>query len=67
MKHRFAHAWIVVAVTFLALLVSAGLRATPGVLMVPLEASFGWDRTTISFAAGVFLYGLVGPFAAASS
>jgi predicted MFS family arabinose efflux permease len=34
---------------------------------VPLEASFGWDRTTISFAAavGIFLYGLVGPFAAA--
>jgi MFS family permease len=61
------HIFAVVAVTFLALLVSAGLRATPGVLMLPLQFSFGWDRATISFAAavGIFLYGLVGPFAAA--
>ncbi|MFO1265475.1 MAG: MFS transporter [Rubrivivax sp.] len=63
--HR--HILLVVAVTFIALLVSAGLRATPGVLMVPLQLGFGWDRATISFAAavGIFLYGLVGPFAAA--
>jgi MFS family permease len=61
------HILLVVAVTFFALLVAAGLRATPGVLMVPLELNFGWDRATISFAAavGIFLYGLVGPFAAA--
>lgn len=67
MKRRDMHVWIVVALTFLALLVSAGLRSTPAVLMVPLEASFGWDRATISLAAaiGIFLYGLVGPFAAA--
>lgn len=61
------HILLVVAVTFVALLISAGLRATPGVLMVPLQLNFGWDRATISFAAavGIFLYGLVGPFAAA--
>ena len=60
-------AWVVVAVTFLALLVSAGLRSAPGVLMLPLEADFGWQRATISSVAavGIFLYGLVGPFAAA--
>jgi MFS family permease len=60
-------AWTVAGVTFLALLVSAGLRSTPAVLMAPLQADFGWDRATISFAAavGIFLYGLVGPFAAA--
>ncbi len=53
--------------TFLALLISAGLRSAPGVMMVPLELHFGWDRATISFSAavGIFLYGLVGPFAAA--
>ncbi len=64
---RRAIAPMVVAVTFVALLVSAGLRATPGVLMMPLELHFGWSRATISFAAaiGIFLYGLVGPFAAA--
>ncbi|WP_443025187.1 MFS transporter [Sphingomonas sp. QA11] len=59
--------YIVVGVTFFALLISAGLRSAPGVMMVPLEMHFGWDRATISFSAavGIFLYGLVGPFAAA--
>jgi MFS family permease len=61
------YAGVVVAVTFVALLVSAGLRSAPGVLMLPLEMHFGWDRATISAAAavGILLYGLVGPFAAA--
>jgi MFS family permease len=62
-----SYAYVVVAVTFFALLISAGLRSAPGVLMVPLEVNFGWDRATISFSAavGLLLYGLVGPFAAA--
>lgn len=56
----------VVAITFLALLVAAGVRSAPSVLMVPLQTSLGWDRGTISATAavGIFLYGLVGPFAA---
>src|SRR5205085_4716989 len=46
---------------------SAGLRATPGVLMLPLQKTFGWDVSVISSSAavGIFLYGLAGPFAAA--
>ena len=62
-----SYAFVVVAVIFLSLLVAAGLRSTPGVLILPLERSFGWSRDTISLAAaiGIFLYGLVGPFAAA--
>jgi len=70
MLHRRAsgqrYALIVIAVTFAALLVSAALRSAPSVLMLPLEAHFGWDRATISMAAaiGIFLYGLAGPFAA---
>lgn len=38
----------------------------PGILIVPLEKEFGWDRSAISFAVSVnlLLYGLVGPFAA---
>jgi MFS family permease len=61
------YVWIVVAVTFVSLLASAGMRAAPGVLMTPLEHAFGWPRAEISLAAavGIFLYGLVGPFAAA--
>ncbi|PVM90852.1 MFS transporter [Caulobacter radicis] len=61
------YAFVVAGVTFLALLAAAGLRAAPGVLILPLEKSFGWDRGAISLAAaiGIFLYGLTGPFAAA--
>jgi MFS family permease len=61
------YAWVVVAVTFVSLLASAGLRAAPSVLMQPLQASFGWTRSEVSLAAavGICLYGLVGPFAAA--
>lgn len=61
------YAFVVVGAIFLALLAAAGLRAAPGVLILPLEKAFGWDRGAISAAAGVgiFLYGLTGPFAAA--
>ena len=62
------YAWIVAGVTFLMLLVGSGVRALPGLLVVPLESEFGWSRTTISFAVGVniFLYGLLAPFSAAA-
>ena len=64
---RIHYAWVVAAVTFGVLLTAAGIRSTPGVLMVPLETEFGWSRATISFAVAlnIFLYGLAGPFAAA--
>ncbi len=66
-RGKLHYAWVVAAVTFLTLLAAAGVRATPGVLIVPLETEFGWSRATISFAVGIniFLYGLIGPFAAA--
>jgi predicted MFS family arabinose efflux permease len=62
------YALAVVAIVFLALLAAAGLRSTPGVLMVPWGHAFGWSRAVISFAAacGIFLFGLTGPFAAAA-
>jgi MFS family permease len=62
------YALAVVAIIFVALLAAAGLRSTPGVLMVPWGQAFGWSRQTISFAAavGIFLFGLTGPFAAAA-
>ena len=61
------YAYVVTAVVFVALIVAAGLRSAPGVLLTPWHAAFGWDRGTISFAAavGIFLYGLAGPFAGA--
>ena len=61
------YAWVIAAVTFAAVVVTAGVRATPGVLIVPLEEEFHWSRATISFAVSVnlLLYGAIGPFAAA--
>ncbi len=66
-RGRLHYAWIVAALTFLVLLSAAGIRSTPGVLMIPLEKEFGWTRATISLAVSVnlLLYGLFGPFAAA--
>lgn len=63
----FHYAYVIVGIAFLSLLATAGLRAAPGVLIAPLELALGWDRATVSACAGVgiFLNGLMGPFAAA--
>jgi len=64
---RLYYGWIIAAVTFLTLLAAAGIRSTPGVLIIPLEREFGWTRAMVSLAVSVnlLLYGLCGPFAAA--
>jgi sugar phosphate permease len=64
---RLHYAWIIAAVTFVVIALTAGVRASPGVLIVPLETEFHWSRATISFAVGInlLLYGMIGPFAAA--
>jgi MFS family permease len=61
------YAFVVVGVIFLCLLVGAGVRAAPGLMLQPLHQAFGWSVDTISLsgALGILLYGLVGPFAAA--
>jgi MFS family permease len=62
---RVHYAWIVAALVFVLLLCSAGMRSTPGVLIIPLEKAMGWDRTTISSAVALnlVLFGLMGPLA----
>ena len=52
------YAWVIVAVTFTVLFMSAGVRAAAGVLIVPLEREFGWDRASISLAVAVSLLAL---------
>ena len=63
---RVHYAWVIAAATFVVLLMTAGIRATPGVLIVPLEQEFGWNRAIISLAIAIniALFGLIGPFAA---
>src|SRR5712664_3512126 len=66
-RGRLHYGWIIAAVTFVTLISAAGIRSTPGVLIIPLEKEFGWSRALISAALSVnlLLYGLMGPFAAA--
>jgi predicted MFS family arabinose efflux permease len=61
------YAWVVAAVTFVTLLGASGFRSTPGVLIVPLQQEFGWNRATIALAVSInlVLFGFSGPFAAA--
>lgn len=60
---RFYYGWVVVAITALTLLISAGVRSAPGVFLLPINAELGWSRATISFAVflGLLLYGFAGP------
>lgn len=66
-RRRIHYSWVILAVTFLTMLVMAGAVGAPGVFIKPLEAEFGWDTAEISSALAVrfALFGLVGPFAAA--
>jgi predicted MFS family arabinose efflux permease len=61
------YAWIVAGVTFLTLLAAAGARAMAGVILLPFGNEFQWSRAKVSsiISINIFLYGLVGPFAAA--
>ncbi|WP_211222728.1 MFS transporter [Paludibacterium yongneupense] len=67
-RGRFHYGWIVLGVTFVVMLVTAGTRGAPSVMMVPLEREFGWSRGAISLALAInlALFGLMGPFAAAA-
>jgi predicted MFS family arabinose efflux permease len=61
---RVHYAWVVLAVMFTATLAGVGVRAAPGVMIVPLQHAFGWDVSTISSAISlnIILLGATGPF-----
>ena len=61
---RVHYAWIVLVVMFTATLAGVGVRAAPGVMIVPLQRTFGWDVSTISAAISIniILMGATGPF-----
>src|SRR4029077_15287205 len=62
---RLHYAWVILAVTCLTVVLTAGVTAVPAVLIHPLEVAFGWGRGGVAFAVSinVFLHGLAGPFA----
>ena len=63
-RGRVHYAWIVLAVMFSAILAGVGVRAAPGVMIIPLERAFGWNVATISGAVSlnIILMGATGPF-----
>src|SRR5262245_20214870 len=66
-RRNIHYGWVMVAVTFLAALISAGTVGAPGVFIVPLQKEFGWTTAEISSALSIrfILFGLMAPFAAA--
>jgi predicted MFS family arabinose efflux permease len=64
---KIHYAWVVAGVTFVTLLAAAGARATSGVILQPFGNEFQWSRAKVSsiISINIFLYGLIGPFAAA--
>lgn len=64
---RLHWAWVVAAVSFVAILGAAAFRSVPGVMMNPLHQEFGWSHGTVGVAMAVnmTLYGVTAPFAAA--
>src|ERR1700757_1097596 len=66
-RRNIHYGWVMVGVTFLAALISAGSVGAPGVFIVPLQNEFGWSTAEISSALSIrfILFGLMAPFAAA--
>jgi MFS family permease len=66
-RRNIHYGWVMVGVTFLTALVSAGAVGAPGVFIVPLQKEFGWSTAQISSALSIrfVLFGLMAPFAAA--
>jgi MFS family permease len=64
---RIHWAWVIAAVSFVAILGAAGFRSVPGVMMGPLHHEFGWSHGVVGLAMSVnmMLFGLTAPFAAA--
>jgi MFS family permease len=66
-RHGIHYGWVIIAVTFLTALTTAGAVGVPGALILPLTKEFGWDTAQISSALAIrlVLFGLMAPFAAA--
>jgi sugar phosphate permease len=65
-RRGFHYAWVIAAVTFLAMLTTSAALGLPGAMLQPLSKEFGWsvDELSSVFAVRFALFGLLGPFAA---
>jgi MFS family permease len=60
---KLHYAWVVLGALVVVMLLASGLRAIFGVYIKPMEATFGWDRASLSGAAALslLLLGAAGP------
>ncbi|HEX5142204.1 MAG TPA: MFS transporter, partial [Dehalococcoidia bacterium] len=60
---KIHYGWVVLGTALFIVVTASGVRATPGVLIRPLEAEFGWSRSSISLAIAISLlfYGIASP------
>ena len=63
MRRTFFYGWVVVAVTAVVVLVTAGVRSAPGAFLLSMTEEPGWSTASVSFAAaaGLVVFGLSGP------
>jgi predicted MFS family arabinose efflux permease len=57
----------VTGAAFAALLIASGVRATPTILIAPLDEELGWrvDQVSLAISVNLVLFGLMAPFSAA--
>lgn len=60
------YGWVVVAVTAIVVLITAGVRSSPGAFILTMADEPGWSTASVSFAAaaGLVVFGLAGPLSA---
>ena len=63
MRRAIFYGWIVVTVTAIVVLVTAGVRSAPGAFILSMTEEPGWSTASVSFAAaaGLIVFGLAGP------
>ncbi len=62
-RRAFFYGWVVVAVTAIVVLITAGVRSAPGAFLLTMTAEPGWSTASVSFAAaaGLVVFGFAGP------
>jgi len=63
MRRAFFYGWVVVAVTAVVVLITAGVRSAPGAFLLSMTGEPGWSTASVSFAAaaGLVVFGIAGP------
>jgi sugar phosphate permease len=63
MRRAYFYGWVVVAVTAIVVLITAGVRSAPGAFLLSMTTEPGWSTASVSFAAaaGLIVFGFAGP------